>query len=570
MVVKVEHASPLWEDTTVPGRGPADPALLQDLRTLALDRGDLAHGDLAHLAGDLFELLRKHSGGPLAQEILLGVQHLAGAGEPAGARLLGAFLDVATPAGRLLPLVDRFSHARRVMLGSVGNDPHPGLVMADWKERLGVLGVACTPYGGDQDRVDGAAEKPGREAPWGGMRGALAQLSRRIGGPQALTREDRRLLVDLLRLEVDAWQERISRLAGTIDPFRVQAIARVLPLLGRADGQVRDLRHLIGLIETGEDEAAFLRPRSRVYEVMEHRELACLRRTLEDCRDLQPLHELFTWRQEAPIPVPALAHGMARLQALAARLQRAGRRRSDLDPLAAARLVQQGFSQGEVALPCPEDLEPTVREILARPDPAAKGPGSWPLHGVELLVGQLVVVIPELEDLPPPWRHHLPTPDQRDPSLPPVPGHDEKDATGRAASAEQSEQSQDDQQEMTPSAMKNLVMTNLQSTSLLLGFLRNAKFTSVPGLVEDVANRTRSALVIETIASDRTLHTGFANRGVPQACLRSPVNVSVKTLRKFIHVKYVSKVELKRMALDRTGIRQEVGQEIRKYLDNLA
>ncbi len=113
-------------------------------------------------------------------------------------------------------------------------------------------------------------------------------------------------------------------------------------------------------------------------------------------------------------------------------------------------------------------------------------------------------------------------------------------------------------------------MTNIQSVSVLLGFLRNPKVTSIPGLVEDVVNRTRNPQIISTIANDRTLHTGFANKGVAVACLRSPVNVSVKTLRKFCHVKYVSKIELKRMGADRTGIRKEVAREIQKYLDALA
>ena len=119
-------------------------------------------------------------------------------------------------------------------------------------------------------------------------------------------------------------------------------------------------------------------------------------------------------------------------------------------------------------------------------------------------------------------------------------------------------------------ALKNLVMTNIQSVSVLLGFLRNPKITSIPGLVEEVVVRTRNPQIIATIANDRVLHTGFANKGVALACLRSPVNVSVKTLRKFCHVKYVAKIELKRMAGDRTGIRKEVGRVIKKYLDALA
>jgi hypothetical protein len=112
-------------------------------------------------------------------------------------------------------------------------------------------------------------------------------------------------------------------------------------------------------------------------------------------------------------------------------------------------------------------------------------------------------------------------------------------------------------------------MTNLQSISVLLGFLRNPKVVAIPGLVEEVVHRTRNPKVIETIAMVRILHTGFANRTVPLACLRSPVNIPISVLRKFMHVKYVSKVDLKRLALDKAGIRKEVGREIQKYLSSL-
>jgi hypothetical protein len=117
--------------------------------------------------------------------------------------------------------------------------------------------------------------------------------------------------------------------------------------------------------------------------------------------------------------------------------------------------------------------------------------------------------------------------------------------------------------------LKHLVMTNIQSISILLGFLRNPKIVAIPGLVEEVVNRTRNPKVIETIATVRILHTGFANRSVPLACLRSPMNIPINVLRKFMHVKFVSKVDLKRLVMDKSGIRKEVGREVKKYLDTL-
>ena len=59
-------------------------------------------------------------------------------------------------------------------------------------------------------------------------------------------------------------------------------------------------------------------------------------------------------------------------------------------------------------------------------------------------------------------------------------------------------------------------------------------------------------------------------RNVPLALLRSPVNVSVRIVRRFAHVKYVPKVELKRLANDPAGVRKEVHREVVNYLSSLA
>jgi len=126
-----------------------------------------------------------------------------------------------------------------------------------------------------------------------------------------------------------------------------------------------------------------------------------------------------------------------------------------------------------------------------------------------------------------------------------------------------------DEKDESQAARKQLVLTNISTISVLLEFLRDAKVTSIPGLVEEIVNRTRNPQVLETVATTRSLCTGFANRNVPLALLRSPVNVSVRTIRRFIHVKFVSKMELKRLAADKSGLRKEVHREIEKYLATL-
>ncbi len=535
--------------------------LLQDLRDLAGN----ARGP-AELSAMLYENLRKHGDGPAAGQILKGIQFLAVSGEAAGARLLGAMLEVAAPARRLLPLVRNMSSSRRLWLGRLRDDPAPNRILADWSSRLGELDNLC-----EKEHEDGEGPLPtpraGWEAPWGSMRRRLAALTEFAMAGGTLADRDRDLLLGLLGLEVDAWQERISFLAGSIDPFRVAAITRVLPILSRADADIRDVRHMMDLVRQKNDREAFTQSRLRAFDILENREFATLKRVLGREGDLKPLAELFDIQQTSPLPVPLLAHGAARIQAVAMLMQKHGLRTAPVDLVGACRLAIACHVRGEVALPVSPQALPVLEEALrkARLGPrTASGPESWSLDGVEILAGQIVIVLPESEDDCPAWPNFLPTPADGDPlrAGPVVPA--------KAETGTEGEPEEDDPADGGAAAMKNLVLTNIQSTSLVLGFLRNPKFVAIPGLVEAVATRTRNPRVIEVIAVDRTLHTGFANRGVPLACLRSPVNVSVKILRKFIHVKYISKVDLKRMAQDRAGMRKEVIREIEKYLEALA
>lgn len=553
----------MWGDPVLHLPAPDQPGVLAELRQFG--RGPM---DPSSLAGELYDLLRKHSGEPLVPSVLLGIQSLAMRGDPAGARLLAALLDVVTPASRLLPLVSRMSSTRRLWINGSRSPGPSGLVLKEWRDRHGRFGAECCRLlaGGrppDEARPDAA----GWETPWGPMRLVLDRLCRAGERRGGLPPELGALLAGLLRLEADAWQERISQLAGNVDPFRMEAITRVLPLLSRSDREIRDIRELVAMIESGDVAAAFLKPRLRGRSVMDAREFGMFERALEGCPDLAPLHSLVRAQVESALEIPVMAHAAARLMGLAERLRLRGDRRRGLDLVTACRLVVSGCERGELAIPVPEDLTRPVQEVLGEPAPeGVSGPAGWDLRGMEFLVGQLVIVLPDPEDLPEVWPEGLPTLEG------PAGASVAQGAEDQPAGPEAGESPEDEDQgaEPTAAAMKNLVLTNLQSYSLVLGFLRNPKFTSVPGLVEAVAVRTRNPQVIETIATDRALHTGFANRGVPLACLRSPVNVSVKILRRFIKVKYVSKVDLRRLAQDRAGVRKEVIREIEKYLETLA
>ena len=156
------------------------------------------------------------------------------------------------------------------------------------------------------------------------------------------------------------------------------------------------------------------------------------------------------------------------------------------------------------------------------------------------------------------WRHDLPTLQEMLGADAPVVAEEEEPPVDK-----------EKQEDRSAAAVKQMVMNNVGSVSILLGFLRNPKVTAIPGLVADVVRRVRTSLVLEVITKDRRLTSGHANQDVPLALLESPVNVPVKTLRKFIHVKYISKTDLRRLAKDKARLRKEVCEEIQKYLDSL-
>jgi len=276
---------------------------------------------------------------------------------------------------------------------------------------------------------------------------------------------------------------------------------------------------------------------------------------------LEPLAELVRARERGALDLPHLAGATLRLISLADQLCQEGVRDGGLDLVTAAAIAQANHGNGQVALPVDRALAAVVARVLATPRPFRDGLRG-DLGGIQLAPGFVLI---DLEQEPAYFPHGFPV--LIDGGLSafgdrlPTADADNGAADPDAAAAKLA---------LDRLRMRKLVLDNIMSTSVLLEYLRDPKVTSIPGLVAEVVNRTRNPQVIEVVVGNRALHTGFANKAVPLACLRSPVNVPVKTLRKFIHVKYVSKVDLKRLANDRTGIRREIGVEIAKYLESLA
>ena len=273
---------------------------------------------------------------------------------------------------------------------------------------------------------------------------------------------------------------------------------------------------------------------------------------------LEPLAALVAARDNGALDLPPLAAGTRTLVSLGDQLCQLGLRPHGFDLITAATLVQANHGNGQVCLPVDRDLAAAIASVLAVPRPYRDGfAGS--LDGIDLVSG-LVLIDLEIDDQYFPHGFPLLIDGKRAALGGELPSTDLADLDPEDAA---------DAAAMDRLRLRKLVLDNIMATSVLLEYLRDPKVSSIPGLVAEVVNRTRNPQVIEVIINSRPLHTGFANKSVPLACLRSPVNVSIKTLRKFVHVKYVSRVDLKRMAADRTGIRRDVGQEITKYLKSL-
>lgn len=118
-----------------------------------------------------------------------------------------------------------------------------------------------------------------------------------------------------------------------------------------------------------------------------------------------------------------------------------------------------------------------------------------------------------------------------------------------------------------PPDWKGLVLSNITRETLIMSILDNPKCQRVSGLVETVVVNCKSSQVLTHIAMKRELHSGHQNKGVPAALLRARIKVPMTLLRRFIHLRYVSRSELKELAT--RAPRSDVMKEVADYVATL-
>ncbi|UCF04607.1 MAG: hypothetical protein JSV33_11845 [bacterium] len=116
---------------------------------------------------------------------------------------------------------------------------------------------------------------------------------------------------------------------------------------------------------------------------------------------------------------------------------------------------------------------------------------------------------------------------------------------------------------------RSLVLTYIDNDNFLAELLENPQAISKPGVVSAIALRSRSSRILSIIANRRDLYTGIVNKDVPFNLLMNPSKIPLMSLRKFIHVRYVDRPTLQRLAGRGANIREEIRREIQRYLSSL-
>jgi hypothetical protein len=116
---------------------------------------------------------------------------------------------------------------------------------------------------------------------------------------------------------------------------------------------------------------------------------------------------------------------------------------------------------------------------------------------------------------------------------------------------------------------RTLVMTYMDNDNFIAEILNNPRISSKAGVVSIIALKSRSARILSIISNRRDLYTGLLNKDVPRSLLENPARLPLSSLRKFVHVRYVDKATLARLAGKGSQIREEVRREIQRYLASL-
>ncbi|RJR32246.1 MAG: hypothetical protein C4574_00190 [Candidatus Latescibacterota bacterium] len=116
---------------------------------------------------------------------------------------------------------------------------------------------------------------------------------------------------------------------------------------------------------------------------------------------------------------------------------------------------------------------------------------------------------------------------------------------------------------------RTLVLTYMDNDNFIVELINNPRVAAQPGIIPLIAQKSRSARVLNIIANTRSLYSGFSNKEVPVNLLMNPAKVPLSALRKFVHVRFMDKASLARLASKGSTIREDIRREVQHYLSSL-
>ena len=317
--------------------------------------------------------------------------------------------------------------------------------------------------------------------------------------------------ISVLPAEAACLRERARALADAADPYDMKAMARLLPLLRIHD----ELADRLDTLHRDSMAGAVQAPDLGLFKFLGDKEYSRLEQLVREMPGLSELPELWSAQRRLQLDPPVISALLTLGRTLRLPSPEAGWLEKALF------WFRSAGTDASWRLRAP--VSPTVAAILSRAGVVAEN-GALRLRAADLVLPSLLDESTSSLDL----------------------------ASGRKP---------------PPVDWKGLVLSNITRDTLIASFLGNPKCVRVPGLVECVVVNTRSMQILSTIASKRDLHTGHQNKGVPAALLRSQCRIPMSLLRRFIHIRFVSRPELRDLAL--RAPRPDVAKEIGEYLKTI-
>jgi hypothetical protein len=448
-------------------------------------------------------------------------------GEAPGSRLLCGFLEVTRPGAEVLRQLRGLPSLRRVSLKITSGswcepedsvEVHPAqpiVAVLEEGARLGTLDLELN-------------ELPGDRVALGAVNKYLSAWFDRIAGHlesgQKLPDEMLLFITQLAMLEVTLLEKRVALLASGIDPYDLRRIAKLLPFLSRLDQDIEHMKDVVSRITTYEP---FFERTMTVEQAVTSRELDKLLQQMAGDPGGAALGRIVQTMRQRPILSREFACLVSQLYQIAhlRREQVPSAKPPDLLSIL-LQVIECRQEDQSLAIEMEPEVAAAIWEQVAPWGAEHPAPGTIVAHYREGLDHDFVAA----------------------------------DGTPQLIGAEVK------QRELS---LSELIRKQIDNDPFIIGLLDNPKVTAMPGLIPMLARDSRSLRVLDRIIRVRRLHTGAANRDVPRRMLANPVHIPVSSLRPFVHVRFVSKTDLRHMARRGSEVRQEVAKEIANYLDRL-